>query len=177
MISKDLSFYFQLVMDSCEIDFDKFLEISRFDYNQWMQWPEARDGDGGSAALHALMSSYDIFSQHRISSLEDAGSMETFSCEQRWPGSGYCQIDSATMEDSTYFCHGFDNVHRLDNCNAVDAERPAFEFPIETYMYTEEELARLNDGRMAETDLYENLFDNDDDVAENCTAEGITGMG
>ncbi|KAG0578181.1 hypothetical protein M758_4G003700 [Ceratodon purpureus] len=164
------------------LDLDTVFDSSRFDYEQWiLQGPDAHgQDDGGSAAIHALVSSYNTFGgQHRSSSLEDEASMETSFSEQWWLGSGYGRVDSAAMEDLTYFCHSFDDVRCKDSCNiSVHAEKPALEFSIDTYMYTEEELARLNDGRVTATDLFENFFENcEDDIADNCgIAEGITDL-
>ena len=143
--------------NSCGIVLDTIFERSRFDYAQWM--PDAYGDDSGSAVIRALMSSYNQ------SALEDAGSMDTFFGDQWWLGSGHGGV---AMEDSSFFCHSV----------AVDADRSTLEFPADSYMYTAEELARLNDGRTAGTDLYDNLFENfEDDIADNCAiAEGILSM-
>ena len=148
---------------------------SRFDYSQWMQQAAGGDEDV-SATIHTLMSTYDIFHKLRNSALEDVGSMGTFPCAQRRCLSGHGLFDSVRMEDPTYFYHCFDNVHGQD-CTSVVAGRLVLESASEMmYDHREEELVRLNDGRMTLIESYENTCDTFDDLAENFAAEGMKGM-
>lgn len=164
-------------MEPRGFDFDILLDLSRFDYSQWMQ-RAAGDAEAGSVVIQTLMSTYDIFHQLRNCALEDASaaSMATFPGEQRNYCSGHGLFYTARMNDLTFLDHRFDNGYG-QNCASVGAGRLLTESASEMmYDQREVELPGLDDGRMASTDTYEITCDNEDYIADNFVAEGMKSM-